>query len=58
MIYDRKYFHKDWMIEEGKGRLFTCSQIDEFCGKVEYFVKMAGYTDEQARRLVYDALFV
>jgi protein involved in temperature-dependent protein secretion len=55
--YDRKRFNKKWLLDEGKRRLFTCAQIDEFCVQVEEFVK-TGYTDDQARRFAFDLLFV
>lgn len=47
--YDRKRFHIEWLIDEGKGkrRLFTCAQIDDFAGRLKNLLKLATRTNRQ-----------
>jgi hypothetical protein len=61
MIYTKEEFDKErenlsWLIEEGKGRQFTCKQCNNFQSSV-LKMQYLGYSDHQSRRFTYDVLF-
>ncbi len=55
--FDKERENLSWLIQEGKGRKFTCKQSNDFQRNVIKLQGM-GYSVDQSRRFVFDVLFV